>query len=330
MRLSLFIIAALSFSLDAQQQDRLPNVGVIHGTVLLPDGAPARGVTLNAMPLDGAPLGMALPWTRTDDAGTFRFERLPVCKYTVYAEDKKAGYSVFTTGTGGAAYSSEVELTSQRPEAELDFRLPSPAAFVVFRLTNQGTGAPISGIFVEVMSAEIKPKPIFSASFRSTEAMLVPSDMDLLLHVTTPGFLEWAASVGRGKPVHLQPGDHLMLDVQLQPSNPLTRRIPEADPKAYQGIRDAKEWRNPYLIITTDGIEVVGATDVKSSISVDRAIEILEGLPVSAWPYGRVVAVQDSGAVGSVADQSHIEAHRDQLRKQLNDLGVIVNPWPSA
>lgn len=327
MRLSFLIIAVLCLSLDAQKQ---PNAGVIYGTVLLPDGEPAAGVTLNAMPRDGVPLGMALPWTKTDDAGTYRFERLPLRQYAVYPQDEQAGYSVFTTGMGGEGPSSEVELTFDAPEKKFNFRLPPPAGFVVFHLINRSTGAPISRFVVKVMSTKITPKVIFSGSFGSSEAILVPSDRDLLLHVTSWGFLEWAGSAGIGKPVHLSPGKRLILDVELQPSNPLTQRIADADPKVYQGIRDGKSWRNPYLIIRADEIEVAGATGVKGPISVDDVTQFLEGLPVSAWPYGRVVAVQDSRVVRSEAEEPQIEANRDRLRKQLDDLGVIVNPWPSA
>jgi len=104
--------------------------------------------------------------------------------------------------------------------------------------------------------------------------------------VTSWGFLEWEESVGAGKPIHIAPGNRFTLDVQLEPSNPLSQRIPGADSKKYQGISDVKDWRNPYLIVRVDGIEVVGVTDGRSSLTVDAVTAILEGLPDSAWPYG--------------------------------------------
>jgi hypothetical protein len=110
------------------------------------------------------------------------------------------------------------------------------------------------------MTKEIPPKMIFNGGFSSRQAILVPSDKDLLLHVTSWGFLEWEESTGAGKPINIAPGNSFILDVQLEPSNPLQRRIAGPDPKKYQGISDAKDWRNPYLIIRADGIEVAGVT----------------------------------------------------------------------
>jgi hypothetical protein len=148
--------------------------------------------------------------------------------------------------------------------------------------------------------------------------------------VTSWGFLEWEESVGAGKPIHIAPGNRFTLYVQLQPSNPLSQRIPGADPKKYQGIRDAKDWRNPYLIVRADGIEVVGVTDGRRPLTVDAVTEILKGLPDSAWPYGLVVAIQDAGLVASESDGSRIEANRNLLLGRLTELGVIVGLWPSA
>ncbi|MFZ0742865.1 MAG: carboxypeptidase-like regulatory domain-containing protein [Terracidiphilus sp.] len=313
----------------AQNQAESPNTGLIYGTATAQDGLPAKGLILNAEPL-GVVLAMALPWTKTDDKGVFRFEHLPLGRYTVYAEDKEAGYSIFSTGAGGVGRPPEVELTAGHPKAEFNVHLPAPAGFLLFHLTNRRTGAPISGIEVTVMSEEIPPKTIFSGGCPSSQAVLVPSDKDLLLHVTSWGFLEWEESVGAGKPIHIAPGNRLTLDVQLEPANPLSQRIPGADPKKYQGIRDAKDWRNPYLIVQADGIKVVGVTAGGRSLTVDAVTAILEGLPDSAWPYGLVVAIQGNDSAVSESERSRIEANRNLLLGRLNELGVIVGFWPSA
>jgi hypothetical protein len=143
---------------------------------------------------------LALPWTKTDDKGVFRFEHLPLGRYTVFAEDKEEGYSSFSTGAGGSG-PPEVELTTEHSEAEFNLRLPPKAGFLLFRLTNQITGAPISGVEVTVMLAGPPPKFIFSSGCSSSQAVLVPSDENLLLHVKSWGFREWDKSVGDGKPI---------------------------------------------------------------------------------------------------------------------------------
>jgi hypothetical protein len=100
---------------------------------------------------------------------------------------------------------------------------------------------------VTVKSQQTTPKPIFGTGCSSNQPILVPSNKDLLLHVTSWGFLEWEQTIGTGKAVRISPGSRMTLDVELQPSNPLTERVPDADPKKYQGVQDAKDWRNPYV-----------------------------------------------------------------------------------
>jgi hypothetical protein len=331
MRLSLLIIAVLSLStLDAQKQDRLPNVGVIYGTVLLPDGTPAKRTTLNAMPRNGAPLGMALPWTETDDAGVYHFERLPLCMYSVYAEYQEARYSGFTTGTGSIEHPTEVELTAEHPEAELNFALPPPAGFLLFHLTNRTTGTSISGVEVTVMSAENPSIPIFSGGQSSSKPFLLPSNQNLLLHIKSWGFREWNQSVGNGKQVRIAPGERLTMDVQLQPANPLRERIPDADPKKYQGIHDGKDWKNPCLIVLSDGVVISGVNNGGNPMPVKAVAEALESLPDSAWPYGSVVAVQDYRVAASESERSRIEANQMLLEPLLSELGVLAGFRPTA
>jgi len=143
--------------------------------------------------------------------------------------------------------------------------------------------------------------------------------------VTSQGFREWEESFGAGKHIRIAPGKRLTLDAQLDPSNPLTERIPAADENKYLGIRDAKDWRNPYQIVRVDGFEIVGVTDPGSPLTIDALVATLEGLPDSAWPYGRVIAAQESSIVGGQSDQPRINASRDLLVQRLSQLGLIVN-----
>jgi hypothetical protein len=317
-------------SVAARNQVKSSYKGVIYGTVFTQDGTPAKGLMLNAHPW-GFMLATPFPWAKTNDAGGYRFEHLEWGRYTVFAEDKEAGYSMFITGAGGTpGHPPEVELTAEHPEAEFAVRLPPPAGFVLFHLTNRTTGTPIAGVDVTVMSGDITPKPIFGGGFGTIEPLLVPSDRDLLLHVKSWGFREWEESVGTGKHIRIAPGKCLTLDVQLDPSGPLAVRIPAADENKYRGIRDAKDWRNPYLIVRAQGIEMVGVSDATRPLTIDAALEILEALPDSSWPYGRVVAIQNIGIVSSEDQDSPTLEIRDKLFARLAELGVIVGLWPSA
>jgi hypothetical protein len=207
----LLIVSAL-----AQQRDDSHPKGVIYGVAIGQDGQPAKGIGLTASP-GVAIFGGPLPLTKTNQAGEFRFESLDLRRYTVYAEDEAAGYSIVSTGLLGHSDPSEVELRPEHREAELKVYLPPRAGFVQIHLTNRRTGDGISGMRVTVMSMENPESPLFTMSCYSNHVILVPPDKNLLLHVTSDGFREWDESVGRGKPLHLSSGTRLTLAVQLEP-----------------------------------------------------------------------------------------------------------------
>ncbi len=146
----------------AQQHDEPRPKGVIYGIAIGQDGQPAKGIGLTVCPL-GVPLGTALPHTKTNDAGEYRFENLPWWgRYTVYAEDEEAGYSSFSTGPAGDGHPSEVELTPEHREAEFKVYLPPRAGFLLIHLTNRRTGVGISGMSVTVMLVENPESPLFT------------------------------------------------------------------------------------------------------------------------------------------------------------------------
>jgi len=94
-----------------------------------------------------------------------------------------------------------------------------------------------------------------------------------------------------------------------QNSRSLQDRILRPDPQKYHSVRDAKDWKNPYLVVRRDGIEILGMTPLGRAIAVESVTGVLDRLPASASPYGLVVAVQDIGIVSSRADLANIEAN---------------------
>jgi hypothetical protein len=209
----LFLLAAAS----AQQNDETHPKGVIYGIAIGQDGQPAKRIGLTAEPL-GVALGAVLPHTRTNDAGEYRFENVPWWgRYTVYGDDENEGYSSFGTGPAGDSTPPEVELTPEHPEAELRVLLPPRAGFIQIHLTNQRTGAGISGMRVALMLPESSASPFFTMSCASNNIILIPPDKDFLLHISSDGFREWNESIGKGKSVHLASGARLKIDVQLEP-----------------------------------------------------------------------------------------------------------------
>jgi hypothetical protein len=117
------------------------------------------------------------------------------------------------------------------------------------------------------------------------------------------------------------------------PATPEARiqQIPPADPQKYTAMRDMKAWRNPYLIVRIDG---VGLLDVSNNeqqiIDPDKLSEVLARLPSSAWPYGRVVAIQEIGTAGSDDDKAKLRKNRALVAGALESMKVTINWVPSS
>lgn len=108
----------------------------------------------------------------------------------------------------------------------------------------------------------------------------------------------------------------------------LKDRIAKADPRKYQAVPDGRDWKNPYLVVRRDGIEIVGITEAGRGIPFAAVLAKLENLPDTAWPYGLVVALQDN-SLRSEGDDSKIKANRKAIVRMLTKIGVTVDPWPS-
>jgi len=112
----------------------------------------------------------------------------------------------------------------------------------------------------------------------------------------------------------------------------LNSRIGPADPQRYKSIRDAKDWANPYLVIRRDGIEVIskGLPSGRRTVASPDLRRTLIELPVTAWPYGRVVVVQDIGIrAADQSDEQPIADNRKVTLAILKTLQVTVERWPA-
>jgi hypothetical protein len=106
------------------------------------------------------------------------------------------------------------------------------------------------------------------------------------------------------------------------------QRIAPANAAAYKSV-DLKAWRNPYLIVKSDGI---GLLDVSNSEEHLIKIEELPGrlaqMPTSAWPYGRVVALADDRAPAS--DKARIRDNKANIAATLHGLNIDIEWVPSS
>jgi len=116
----------------------------------------------------------------------------------------------------------------------------------------------------------------------------------------------------------------------------------------YVDVHEPGAWANPFLSFDAQMINLritladanpssigrggilrpAAARHQEAQIRQKDLAEALIALPESAWPYGRVVAIEES----PLADRKSRPAIRRQIEaaiQQLNDLGVVVEEWPA-
>lgn len=91
-----------------------------------------------------------------------------------------------------------------------------------------------------------------------------------------------------------------------------------------------KAWRNPYLIVRVDGVGLLDVSNNEQQIvDPDKLPAALAKLPGSAWPYGRVVAVQEISAAASEDDKAKLRKNRALVAGTLEGMQVLINWVPS-
>jgi hypothetical protein len=107
--------------------------------------------------------------------------------------------------------------------------------------------------------------------------------------------------------------------------------IPAADPQKYRDLREFKAWRNPYLIVKPNGVALLDVdNNLERYINPNDLTQVLAQLPPSAWPYGRVVAVTESGLLGSEDEKAQMRKNRAIVAGTLESVHVLINWIPSA
>ncbi len=125
--------------------------------------------------------------------------------------------------------------------------------------------------------------------------------------------------------------------------------IPPPSKNRYLAIHTLTSWQNPYLTVqghmvtlhvtvadanTTDlGIggvlRPVGARRQDLNVRTLDLPAALNAVPQTAWPYGRVVAVEEAHDI-PVADRPVVRRNLETTMQMLNDLGIVVDEWNEA
>jgi hypothetical protein len=125
--------------------------------------------------------------------------------------------------------------------------------------------------------------------------------------------------------------------------------LPPPSKNRYMAVRSLDTWQNPYLTVQPAMVTIhvlrgdinadttgagsllrpINARRQDLNVSPDKLADALSSIPADAWPYGRVVAVEEAHktpAAGEPAVRRNLEA----TMKTLSDLGVVVYEWPAG
>ena len=101
-------------------------------------------------------------------------------------------------------------------------------------------------------------------------------------------------------------------------------------PAKYKAVRDAPDWLNPYLSVCPQGVvlSVRSVNQVYQTVQIAALRDSLLALPSSAWPYGRIVALQDC-SIGVPGDAEERKARMQAVESILKGLKLNASRWPS-
>jgi hypothetical protein len=111
----------------------------------------------------------------------------------------------------------------------------------------------------------------------------------------------------------------------------LLQTIPAANSSQYESVRDMKTWRNPYLIVRTDGVALYDTADSAEIIlKTDDLLPALAKLPSADWPYGRVVAATENNLRLSEQDGVAIRKNKGIVGGLLQGAHIAVRWVPAT
>ena len=122
--------------------------------------------------------------------------------------------------------------------------------------------------------------------------------------------------------------------------------IPPPSKNRYMAVHSLTSWENPYLtaqgemvtlhVLLADAntsgmgegtlLRPVGARRQDLNVRVQDLPAALNAVPQSAWPYGRVVALEEAGNI-PVNARPQVRRTMEAAMGVLNDLGVVVYEW---
>jgi hypothetical protein len=131
--------------------------------------------------------------------------------------------------------------------------------------------------------------------------------------------------------------------IELATEREELERIPPPAKSQYMAIHGFDSWENPYLTVQPGMVELhvtrgdanttpigvggitrpVGARREELNVSLEDLAGAISAVPGDAWPYGRVVAIEEAHKTPASAEPA-VRRNMETAIARLNDLGVVV------
>lgn len=128
-------------------------------------------------------------------------------------------------------------------------------------------------------------------------------------------------------------------------ARPEIAQIPLPTKSKYLTVHRRLNWENPFVTVQEDTLLLrvtvadanpspmgqggylrpTGARRHDLTIRLNELPKALAALPDTAWPYGRVVAVEESGS--TPATRPKVRRNVEQTIQILSELGIVINEW---
>lgn len=183
------------------------------------------------------------------------------------------------------------------------------------------------------------PYPVYKALFRSRKR---------LLPTVLIGAIAILSGCTRSAPA--SPSDERALAAEQRQLNDDVRKelelIPPPSKTRYLAVRTLSSWENPYITVQGGMVSLhvtladantsalgqgsmlrpVGARRQNLDVRAGELPAALNAVPQSAWPYGRVIAVEEAHDA-PVNARPQIRRNMETVVRSLGDLGVVVYEW---
>jgi hypothetical protein len=130
---------------------------------------------------------------------------------------------------------------------------------------------------------------------------------------------------------------------ELQDEREQLQQVPVPQKSKFMSVRSFESWQNPSLTIQSNMLELrvlrgdanpstvgagglfrpEGARKVELNVTLDKLGEAVSSIPIDAWPYGRVVAIEEAHHVPANAEPA-VRKEMEATLARLTDLGVAV------